>query len=48
MTPVVYLDSGRRHNFGRTTRLRLRITTLVDERAAYLTTLVVKDFTWLG
>jgi hypothetical protein len=42
MTLGVYPDSGRIY------RLRSCITTLVDERAAYLTTSAVKDFVWLG
>jgi hypothetical protein len=46
-TLITLPDSGRCHNFGRISRLWLRITTPVDEHAACLTTSAVKGFTWL-
>jgi hypothetical protein len=47
-TPVALRDSGQRHDSDRISRLRSRITALIVEHAACLTTLDVKDFTWLG
>jgi hypothetical protein len=44
MTPVVYLDSSRTFRLRHTSRLRLRIKTPVNERAACLTTSAMKDF----
>jgi hypothetical protein len=46
LTPDALPNSGRRHDSGRISWLRSRVTALVDKRAACLITSVVKDVAW--